>query len=636
MLRFAVVGLALAAIAAPAMSADDSGWPYYGGDAGGARYSSLTQINRRNVSELKVAWVYRGNDITNGEPHTGKKSGFETTPIVLGKTMYLCSGYDRVIALDPLTGKVTWTYNPHIHLDWDYGDGFICRGVASWPAGSARPARIFVATLDARLIALDARTGKPVGGFGQGGQVDLSDGVADYSPGQYHMTSAPTVAGNLIVVGSAINDNNRAVMPSGVVRAYDVRTGALRWTWDPVPHGPGIRAGAANAWAPMSFDPTRGLVFVPTGSASPDYYGGLRPGDGRYADSVVALHAATGKVAWAFQLVHHNVWDYDTTVQPTLLTLHHEGHDIPAVVAANKTGFLFFLDRRNGQPIFPVHETAVPQSTVPGEHTSATQPFPTPGLRLAAVEPLRQVWGFTAADRAACRKEIAGLRNEGIFTPPSLRGSLLIPGDFGGMAWGGAAVDPETGLLYLNVNRWPRTVVLIPRDKYPSEQRTRYSGQGWEDGSQAGAPYGMERRFLLAADETPCTPPPWGTLTAVHYDTGRISWSVPLGSWPRPRSHPQPARYGAINVGGPMATAGGIVFEGSTLDKRLRAFDARSGRLLWSAPLPFSSPATPMTYLGADGRQYLVIAAGGHTKLLDSRGETLVAFALPDAHNSSR
>jgi membrane-bound PQQ-dependent dehydrogenase (glucose/quinate/shikimate family) len=637
MLRFAVVGLVLAVTVAPAISADNSGWLYYGGDAGGTRYSSLAQINRLNVGELKVAWIYRGTDVTNGKEHTGKKSGFEATPVVLGKTMYLCSGFDRVIALDAVTGGVKWSYDPQIHPDWDYGDGFICRGVASWPAGSAHPERIFIATLDARLIALDARTGKPVRDFGQDGQVHLGDGVANYWPGQYHMTSAPTVAGNVIIVGSAINDNNRAVMPSGVVRAYDVRTGALCWTWNPVPQGPGIRSGAANAWAPMSFDLTRGLVFVPTGSASPDYYGGLRPGDDRYADSVVALHAATGKVAWAFQLVHHNLWDYDTTVQPTLLTIHRDGRNIPAVVAGNKTGFLFFLDRRNGRPIFPVHEKAVPQSTVPGEHDSPTQPFPAPGLRLASIEPQRRVWGFTPADRAACRKEVSGLRNEGIFTPPSRRGSLLIPGDVGGMAWGGAAVDPGTGLLYLNVNRWPRVVVLIPRDKYQSEASTRYPGrEGWEDGRQTGAPYGMVRRFLLAPDETPCTPPPWGTLTAVNYDTGRIAWSVPVGSWPRPRSHPQPARYGAVNLGGPMATAGGLVFEGSTLDKRLRAFDAHTGKLLWSAPLPFGSPATPMTYLGGDGRQYVVIAAGGHARLLDSRGETLVAFALPDAHNSSR
>jgi len=234
-----------------------------------------------------------------------------------------------------------------------------------------------------------------------------------------------------------------------------------------------------------------------------------------------------------------------------------------------------------------------------------------------------------------CSKEISGLRNEGIFTPPSRRGSLLIPGDVGGMAWGGVAVDPETGLLYVNVNDYPRVVVLIPRDSYWSESGYWYTGRGWEGGPQLGAPYGMERRFLEAPDETPCTPPPWGTLTAVNYDTGKIAWSVPLGLWPRPRSHPQPAKYGAINLGGPMATAGGIVFEGSALDEQFRAFDARTGKLLWSAPLPFASPATPMTYLGADGRQYLVIAAGGHAKLLDSRGETLVAFALPRADNSS-
>ena len=632
--RLAVTGFALALTAAPALGSDNNGWQYYGGDAGGTRYSSLAQINQGNVSELKVAWVYRGNDVSNGE-HTSKKTGFEATPIVLGTTMYLCSGYDRVIALDPVTGREKWEFNPQIPLNLDYGDGFICRGVASWPAGSAHLERVFVATQDARLIALDAQTGEPARGFGQDGQVHLSDGVANYSPGEYHMTSAPTIAGNAVIVGSAINDNMKAVMPSGIVRGYDVRTGALLWTWEPVPRGSGTRTGAANAWAPMSVDAKRGLVFVPTGSASPDYYGGLRPGDDRYADSVVALYAATGKVAWAFQLVHHDLWDYDTTVQPTLLTIHRDGRDIPAVVAGNKTGFLFFLDRRNGHSIFPVNEQAVPQSTVPGEHTSPTQPFPAPELRLAPIGTLRQVWGSTPANRAVCSKEISGLRNEGIFTPPSRRGSLLIPGDVGGMAWGGVAVDPETGLLYVNVNDYPRVVVLIPRDSYWSESGYWYTGRGWEGGPQLGAPYGMERRFLEAPDETPCTPPPWGTLTAVNYNTGKVAWSVPLGSWPRPRSHPQPAKYGAFNLGGPMATAGGLVFEGSTLDNEFRAFDARTGKLLWSASLPFASPATPMTYLGADGRQYVAIAAGGHAKLLDFRGETLVAFALPRAGKSS-
>jgi len=629
--RLARVGLALTLAATSALGADKSGWRYYGGDAGGTRYSSLAQINRGNVRGLTVAWIYHGHDVSNGE-HTSKKTGFEATPIVLGNTMYLCSGYDRVIALDPVTGREKWNYNPQIPLNLNYGDGFICRGVASWPAGSAHPQRIFVATEDARLIALDAHTGEPESDFGRDGEVFLGKGVANYSPGEYHMTSAPTVAGNLVVVGSAINDNMNAVMPSGIVRAYDVRTGDLRWSWDPVPRGRGIRTGAANAWAPMSFDAKRGLVFVPTGSASPDYYGGLRPGDDRYADSVVALFASSGRVDWAFQLVHHNLWDYDTTVQPTLLTIHHGGRNIPAVIAGNKTGFLFFLDRRNGHPIFPVEEKPVPQSAVPGERTSPTQPFPTPGLRLASIKPLRHVWGFTPADRAACRKEISGLLNEGIFTPPSRRGSLLIPGDVGGIAWGGAAVDPRTGLIYVNVNYWPRVVVLIPKGSYADESGYWYTGRGWGGGPQTGAPYGMRRRFLEAPDETPCTPPPWGTLTAVDYAAGKIAWSVPLGSWPRPRSHPQPASYGAINLGGPMATAGGLVFEGSTLDTRFRAFDAATGKLLWSAPLPFSSPAVPMTYLGADGRQYVVIASGGHAKLLSSRGERLVAFALPKAH----
>ncbi|MGH9542686.1 MAG: PQQ-binding-like beta-propeller repeat protein, partial [Terriglobales bacterium] len=485
-------------------------------------------------------------------------------------------------------------------------------------AAAPAPRRIFLATEDARLIALDAANGRPEAGFGDRGQVRLSDGVGVERTGEYHMTSAPTVVGDVVVVGSAINDNDRAAMPSGVVRGYDAQSGRLLWKWDPVPHGAGDHTGAANAWAPMTADAGMGLVFVPTGSASPDYFGGLRPGAGHYADSVVALRAGTGKVAWSFQLVHHNLWDYDTSVQPTLLTVHRHGRAIPAILAANKTGFLFFLDRATGRPLDAVEERPVPKSDVAGEVSSPTQPYPPAGLRLASIGPLRpdQLWG-SVADRTWCRQAIAGLRNQGIFTPPSLRGSLIIPGNIGGMAWGGAAVDPRTGLLYLNVNNLPAVIRLIPRAQFAAARRAH---PGPEYAAQSGTPYGLSREFLLTAQQVPCNRPPWGRLVAVDYNAGKIAWSTPLGSWA--------GQSGGINLAGPLATGGGLVFEGSTLDRYLRAFDAHTGRLLWQTELPFSSPATPMTYLGADGRQYLVIAAGGHPKMPGATGDALVAFAL--------
>src|SRR5579863_2919923 len=344
-------------------------WPFYGHDAGGMRYSRLTEINRANVSRLKVAWTFHTGDISDGSRNR-QKSGFETTPILVDGTLYLTTPFNRVIALDPQTGRQRWAFDPKIDPTWDYGDGLINRGVSTWldvarKAGTPCRRRIFEATLDARLIALDASTGATCADFGNAGQVSLRD-VPGYRAGQYHMTSPPAVIDDLVVVGSSINDNNRVDMPAGVVRAFDARSGALRWTWDPVPPNPPgssgdgrtstWRTGAANAWSVMAVDQERGLIFIPTGSASPDYYGGLRPGDNKWANSVVALHAKTGKIAWGFQLVHHDLWDYDTAAPPLLATLHHNGQDVPVVIQGNKTGFLYVLNRESGAPIFPVEE----------------------------------------------------------------------------------------------------------------------------------------------------------------------------------------------------------------------------------------------------------------------------------------
>ena len=626
----ALAALGWAGIAA-AQVAPGASWPVYGHDAAGTRFSPLRQIDRANVSRLRVAWIAHTGDRADGS-RSPVRSGFEATPIVTGGTMYLCTGLDRVLALDPTTGREKWAFDPHLDLRVHYGDGLICRGVAVWPApaatrGRAEPRRIFLATNDARLIALDAATGRPEPRFGDNGEVRLDAGVVVRRAGEYHMTSAPTILGDVVVVGSAIDDNDRAVMPSGIVRGYDARTGRLLWTWNPVPHAAGDRTGAANAWAPMTADPRLGLVFVPTGSASPDYYGGSRPGDGADADSVVALAARTGRVAWRFQLVHHNLWDYDTSVQPTLLTLRRQGRSLSAVLAANKTGFLFFLDRATGRPIDPVVERPVPATDVPGEQAARTQPFPGDGLMLAPIAPLRpnEVWGLTPSDRAWCRQAVAGLRNQGIFTPPSVRGSLVIPGNIGGMAWGGAAVDAGSGLLYLNVNNVPAVIRLIPRAEYDAYRRAH---PGPEYADQQGTPYALSREFLLTPKKLPCAPPPWGMLTAVNFNTGKIAWSVPLGDWfGLPTAVAE--RDGALNLAGPIVTAGGLVFDASSLDRHLRAFDARTGRLLWQADLPFTAPATPMTYMGADGRQYVVIAAGGHPKLPGDVGDALLAFALP-------
>lgn len=618
-------------------SADD--WPYYGHDAGGMRYSPLSQINRDNVSQLKVEWTFHTGDISDGRGMR-KRSGFETTPILIDRTLYLTTPFNRVIALDPETGKQRWTYNPKTALSWNYGDGLINRGVAIWPVpgsdggGESFRRRIFEATLDARLIALDAATGVPCSDFGAGGQVSLRE-VARYIPGQYHMTSPPAVIDDLVVVGSSIDDNSRVDMPSGVVRAFDARSGALRWSWEPIPPNAKPpsktwRTGAGNAWSIMAVDSERHLIFVPTGSASPDYYGGLRPGDNKWANSIVALRAKTGEVAWGFQLVHHDLWDYDCASPPLLATLKRKGQEVPVVIQGNKTGFLYVLNRDTGEPVFPVEERPVPQSDVPGEMASPTQPFPlAPPPLVPQKISTDAAWGVSAAECQSCLVRLRALRNEGIFTPPSLRGSLVIPGNFGGMNWSGYAFDPGRNLLLVNVNNLPAKVRLIPRDEFEDRQHRSAEDGGYTE--QTGAPYGLFRNFLQAPSDLPCCPPPWGLLVAVDMAEGTIRWQVPLGSMQDfGGSHPG-IPTGSISLGGPIVTAAGLVFIAGTFDPFIRAFEIDTGREIWKAPLPASGAATPMTYMTrAGGRQFLVIAAGGHSHVPEEpQSDALVAFALP-------
>ncbi len=615
-------------------------WPSYGHDPGGTRFSPLTQINKENVGRLKAAWTFHTGDISDGK-HDSRRSGFETTPILVDGTLYLTTPFNRVIALDPETGKQRWAYDPRIDSTLPFGDGLINRGVATWldPLwAKSHPCqrRIYEATLDARLIALDAATGKPCPDFGKDGQVSLRD-VPAFRPGWYHMTSPPAVIDDLVVVGSAIDDNGRADMPGGVVRAFDARLGTLRWSWDPIPSNSGQppstgqqkewRTGAANAWTVMAVDPERDLIFVPTGSASPDYYGGLRPGNDKWANSIVALRAKTGEVAWGFQLVHHDLWDYDTASPPLLTTIRHNGQDVPVVIQGNKTGFLYVLNRDTGALVFPVEERPVPQSDVPGEFTSPTQPFSV-GLPTLAPQHLSadDAWGLTDKDREICRNWIAGLRNEGIFTPPSLKGTLAIPGNIGGMNWSGSAFDPEKNLLVVNTTNLVFKAKLIPRDDYGKPGSDSEPG---EYSPQTGTPYGMFRRPLLSPTaHLPCIPPPWGTVTAVDMVEGKVRWQVPLGFFTldHPTSPP-----GSLSFGGPIVTAGGLVFTAGTLDPFLRAFDVENGNELWKGQLPAPGHATPITYqVSPGGKQFVVIAAGGHAKITEEpQSDAVVAFTLP-------
>ena len=638
---------------ASAQSANPAGatkndWAYYGHDAGGTRYSPLTQINRENVAKLQVAWTFHTGDISDGSGRP-KRSGLETTPILVDGVLYLTSPFNRVFAVNPETGKQLWVFDPMIDVAAGYGDGLINRGVATWldptrAKGKRCRRRIFEATLDARLIALDAATGDPCLDFGNRGQISLRD-VARYIPGEYHMTSPPAVIDDTVVVGSAIDDNARVDMPSGVVRAFDARTGKLRWKWEPLPPNDADsakpsasantnatkvwRTGAGNAWSIMVVDPERDLIFVPTGSASPDYYGGMRAGDNKWANSIVALRAKTGELAWGFQLVHHDLWDYDSASPPLLATLQHDGKAVPVVIQGNKTGFLYVLNRDTGTPVFPVEERPVPQSDVPGEVTSPTQPFP---LAPPALVPQRlsadDAWGITPTDHDYCRERLKNLRNDGLFTPPTLQGSLSEPGNVGGMNWSGYAFDPQHSLLLVNTNNVAAEMGVVAADKYWD---TVGANKGdLEYTQQYGAPYGMFRAFLFGkAHRLPCSPPPWGTLAAVDMARGTIRWQVPLGSL-APSKPMVP--LGALSLGGPIVTAGGLVFiAGTVIDPAIRAFDVETGKEIWKFDLPAPGAATPMTYQARPGgKQFLVIAAGGHSKVTEEKqSDEIVAFTLP-------
>ena len=550
--------------------------------------------------------------------------------------MYVTTPFNRVVALDPETGTERWSFDPKIDLHAPYSEGLINRGVALWTdrgktEGGACRRRIFLATIDARLFALDAATGVPCTDFGVGGQIDLTRGVANIiRRGEYEETSAPAIAGDLVVVGSSIADNDRVDSPSGVVRAFDARSGELRWAWDPIPESI-APTGAGNAWSTISVDAARDLVFVPTTSPSPDYHGLKRPGNNQWADSVVALSVKTGRLVWGFQLVHHDLWDYDTAAQPVLATLRRSGADVPIVIAGNKTGNLFALERETGKPVFDIEERPVPSSDAEGEEASPTQPFP---LAPPALAPQRlsagDAWGLTQEDRDACRSVMEGLRSEGIFTPPSVQGTIAYPGNLGGMNWSSGAFDPQRQIFVTNVVNLPMEVHLIPRERYDETERSARMGQFRAEVSpQHGTPYGMSRRALLSPHGLPCNPPPWGSLVAVDLADGTIRWTTPLGTTADIVKDPAGIVSGTPNLGGPIITAGGLVFIASAMDNYLRAFDVETGSELWKGRLPAGGQAMPMTYrLRRGGKQFVVIAAGGHGKLGTKLGDSVVAFAL--------
>jgi quinoprotein glucose dehydrogenase len=619
-----------------------AGWPYVGGDPGNGRWSPLREIHRGNVDQLEVVWSYQHGDYYDPGQRRGRddRSGtaFEGSPILVDGRLVLATPYGRVIALDPESGAELWVFDPRVDRNRHYSNGYVTRGVAHWRAESGDgpcASRIVHATVDARLIELDVATGEPCPEFANGGTLDLHVGVDGLrKPEHYKMTSAPVVVGDRIVIGPSLADM-RPDQPAGDVRAFDARTGEPSWTFHVIPregetgtetweHESWRFGVGANPWAPISADLERGLLFVPTSTASPDYYGGRRPGDNWFADSIVVLRAETGERVWHRQLVHHDLWDYDVPAPPNLLRVRRDGEPVDAVAQLTKMGLVFLFERESGRPLFPIEERAVPQSDVPGEQSAATQPFPLrpPPLLDPLVIGEDDLWDRDPEHLAACRELYRSLRYEGLFTPPSARGSLQYPGTAGGANWSGGAVDPERAILYTPINRFAMTNSVDPAPV----------------GEPGPGPLPALRRGtggIFSVGMKPCTKPPWGELVAVDLQRGEILWRAPAGRDNRL------GERGVFNLGPPLATAGGLVFHAGTEDALLRAHDADTGEVVASFPLPASAHAGPITYrTRRGGRQLLVVAAGGHHNIgrlnqSSQLGDWIVAYALPSAESRS-
>ncbi|MGH9720439.1 MAG: pyrroloquinoline quinone-dependent dehydrogenase [Bryobacteraceae bacterium] len=600
-------------------------WPSYGGDPGGSKHSSLNQINRSNVANLRVAWTFNTGDVSDGRT-LPVRSAFETTPLVVDGVMYLTTPFCRLIALDAETGKQLWAFDPKINREQPY-NLFINRGAAYWTDGAAR--RLFLGTLDGRLFAIDAANGEPVPGFGRGGFIDLRQGVADRFPTKrYGITSPCAVFKNLVICGSLTPDGEPRG-PAGDVRAFEARTGKLVWTFHTVPrkgeYGNDTWEGdswkdraAVNAWSILSVDAGRGMVFLPLTSPATDLYGGDRKGSGLFGDSLVALDAATGKRRWHFQTLHHNIWDYDLPAQPSLVEVRREGRIVPAVVQITKTGFAFLFDRTTGKPLFDIEERPVPASEAPGEHAWPTQPIPVkpPPFIRQSMKP-EELTNVTPESRAFCAKLIEGAVFGSLYTPIGLKPTVLFPGTNGGPNWGGASFDPETRTLYVNSMDVGMMYRMIKRPE-GSEIPYRAQGSGTTPSSRLWDP-----------KLNPCQQPPWGHLTAIDLDRGEFRWRITLGVVDELVAKGIPPT-GTSNLGGSIVTAGGLVFIGATNDRRFRAFDKDTGKLLWEMKLPASAHATPMTWRSRKtGKQYVAIAAGGGNKYNDDFSDALVAFSLP-------
>jgi quinoprotein glucose dehydrogenase len=605
----------------------------------GLKYSALNTINTRNVQDLQLAWEYHTGETNHLK---GVLDAFEDEPSLIDGNLVVCTTSRRLIALDPATGTQRWVYDPKQQTNGMRK----CRGISAWTdsqaaAGAICKTRIFMGTADYRLVAVDADSGKPCEDFGDHGEVKMPVAKPQIFAGEVSAASRPAIVNGVVVVGSTVADDQRSDAPSGRVLAYDARSGKQVWEFDPLPRSPADPAtatwvnggpgevGAGNVWAEMAVDESLDLVYLPTTSPSVDFYGGARPGAGAYADSIVALHGATGQVAWYFQFTHHNIWDYDTPSQPLLMDLPYNGKTVPALVQTLKTGMIFVFNRKTGEPLIPYVERPVPQQgAAPGEWLSPTQPFPV-GMPILAPQGVTpdDAWGFTPIDRWLCKKRIAQVNYGPIYTPPSEKGTIMAPSAAGGANWGGGAYDPASHIMVVPTNRMPTIVTLVPRSSVTLNKDQAIESRAAMMFPSAGTPYVTKMEPLLSSLGTPCTAPPWAALSAVDLSTGKLVWEVPLGSIEKLAPIPIPWELGTPGAGGPLVTAGGLVFIGYTLDDKMRAFDLATGKTLWKTALPAAGMATPVTY-EAGGEQYVVLTAGGHSMYGTTKGDSVVAYKL--------
>lgn len=622
----------------------DGEWHNYGNLQAGRRYSPLSQINPANVGALSESWTY-----SMGKEPNGEAAPFQATPLKIGDKLYFCSGYNDIIALDAETGEQAWRYRAMADTTGIFGQ--TCRGVSYYSLpepidGEPCADRIYTATIDSRLIAVDAADGKLCEGFGKGGIVDLLKGMSDAPKGYYHVSSPPTVVAGKLVIGGWVTDGQTVGEPSGVIRAFDAVTGKLAWAWDmgrpdrigePEP-GETYTPGTPNSWSVMSADEDLGLVFVPMGNATPDYTGTHRtPEMEKYSSGVIALDVQTGRPRWHFQTTHHDVWDYDVPAQPVLLDLA-DGR--PALLQPTKRGELFMLDRRTGEPIAEVVERKVAVSEVEGALSSPTQPFSTGLPSFAGPRPReKSMWGMALVDQAWCRLKFTQARFDGPMTPLEAdRASIIWPGALGGNNWGSIAVDPVRRIAFVNSSHVIGYDKLIPRELADEMGLKPVAKPSFENVAgpvaQAGTPYAVSVAPFLSPLVAPCTEPPYGLVSAVDLETGKLLWQKPFGtardSGPLLMSIGLPIPMGVPNIGGAVVTGSGLAFIGATQEHMIRAYDIRTGKELWHGRLPAGGNATPMTYWSEkSGRQFVVIAAGGHGGILSGYSDKLIAYALP-------